>query len=306
MPKVSVCMITYNHEQYIVQALEGVFMQQCDFEIEIILSNDCSTDGTHRVVTDFLSNHNQSGIVKYINNKSNLGIIPNFVFALKQCKGDYVALCDGDDYWTDSLKLKKQVDFLERNLDFSGIATNSLVKYENSSREHLFKNNIKPILKANDLIGARHFHTATFLFRRKAFKDDFPVNILSGDRALFLLVSCFGDIKLDKDVTAVYRKNEGGISRRVISKQMKKDYKIVGYLKKYNRHLNYSKLNAFLAFTVLSYSFKLSMLDFFNAAYKYLYYTSKNEKKLFAKLKSLINGFKFVFKQSKKIVLSSL
>ncbi len=290
---VSVCMITYNHQDYIEEALQSIFKQECDFDIELIVSNDCSTDQTHQVISEFLKNNTKTNIkVNYFNHTKNLGITSNFVYALKQCNGKYIAICEGDDYWVDILKLQKQIDFLEKNNSFSAIASNSLVIHENTEKEHLFREPIEKVFSINELLEARHFHTATFLFKREFFKNDFPTNVLSADRTLFLLISCFGKIKLTKDVTAVYRKNDGGISRRVTSKQMRLDYKIVNYLKKYNKHFNQNKLKCFISKTVLEYSFKINLFDFTKASFNYSFCKFKEAKGFRKKIRSLIYSFR--------------
>ncbi len=116
---VSVVMITYGHEQLVKQAIEGVLMQQCDFEVELIIANDCSPDNTDSVVDQLKKNHTNSSWIKYTRHTTNKGMTSNFIWALEQVTGKYIALCDGDDYWTDPLKLKKQVDFLEENTGYS-------------------------------------------------------------------------------------------------------------------------------------------------------------------------------------------
>ncbi|NGY37445.1 glycosyltransferase [Flavobacterium sp. XN-5] len=128
---VSVCMITYGHEKYIREAIEGVLMQECDFEIELILSNDCSPDQTDDIIHDILANHPKASWIKYYNHDRNIGMMPNFVFALQQCQCEYIALCEGDDYWTDPLKLQKQVDILEANPNLVGCFHNSEERYWN-------------------------------------------------------------------------------------------------------------------------------------------------------------------------------
>jgi glycosyltransferase involved in cell wall biosynthesis len=117
--KVSVCMITYGHEKYIREAIEGVLMQECNFEVELILANDCSPDSTDKVIQDILNNHPRRSWIKYFKHEENLGMMPNFIFSLKKGEGKYVALCEGDDYWTDPLKLQKQVGFLEDHEEYS-------------------------------------------------------------------------------------------------------------------------------------------------------------------------------------------
>lgn len=116
-PLVSVVMITYGHEKYIKKAIEGVLMQKCNFKFELIISNDCSPDNTNNIVNENLLFDNKN-IIKYTRHEHNMGMMNNFLWTLNQCKGNYVALCEGDDYWTDPLKLQKQVDFLESNLDY--------------------------------------------------------------------------------------------------------------------------------------------------------------------------------------------
>lgn len=112
---VSVVMITYNHESYIKQAIEGVLMQQCNFNIELIVADDNSPDKTEEIVKQIIKEHPNGRWVKYTKHIINKGANPNFIWAAQQAKGKYIALCEGDDYWTDPLKLQKQVDFLEEN-----------------------------------------------------------------------------------------------------------------------------------------------------------------------------------------------
>lgn len=121
LPKVSVVTITYGHEKYITETLDGVLMQQYQGPVEFIIANDNSPDATDEVVKKyFLENPAPSNFkIKYTKHETNKGMMPNFIWALEQATGEYIALCEGDDYWIDALKLQKQVDFLEKHLDFS-------------------------------------------------------------------------------------------------------------------------------------------------------------------------------------------
>lgn len=114
-PLLSVCIITYNHEQYISQALDSVLMQQVNFPIEIVIGEDCSTDNTGAICYDYSCKH---PTIKLLGNRENLGMVNNFLRTSKACSGKYIAMLEGDDYWTDPCKLQKQVDFLEVNPDF--------------------------------------------------------------------------------------------------------------------------------------------------------------------------------------------
>ena len=120
---VSVVMITYNHEKYIQQAIEGVLMQKINFHIELIIADDTSPDQTENIVKKIIVEHPNGHWIKYTKHKFNKGVSKNFTWALKQAKGKYIALCEGDDYWTDPLKLQKQVDFLEENENIGLVST---------------------------------------------------------------------------------------------------------------------------------------------------------------------------------------
>ena len=108
---VSVVMITYNHEKFIKEALESIFSQKTNFHYELIISNDCSTDNTDEVIKKIIDKNENGSLINYTNHHKNKGMIPNFLWSIQQAKGKYIALCEGDDYWTDPYKLQKQVDF---------------------------------------------------------------------------------------------------------------------------------------------------------------------------------------------------
>jgi glycosyltransferase involved in cell wall biosynthesis len=113
---VSVCCITYNHENYIAQAMDGFLMQETNFKFEILIGEDGSTDHTKAIIQDYCGRF--PGIITLISHDTNIGSIRNQIEVLTRAKGKYVAMCDGDDFWTDSSKLQKQVDFLEANEDY--------------------------------------------------------------------------------------------------------------------------------------------------------------------------------------------
>ena len=110
-PVVSVKMITYNHELYIAQAIEGVLTQETDFPIELVIGEDCSTDRTREIVLEYQRKHPE--IIRVIISDKNVGMHKNGQRTQKVCRGKYVAFCEGDDYWHHPLKLQKQVDYLE-------------------------------------------------------------------------------------------------------------------------------------------------------------------------------------------------
>lgn len=122
-PKVSVCVITYNHEKYISQCLQSIIEQETDFDFEIIVGDDCSIDKTKEIIVEIQEKHPE--IVKPLFHVRNVGGIQNLVSVCNQAKGDYIAHCDGDDYWLKD-KLQIQIDYLENNSDVAAVFTNAL------------------------------------------------------------------------------------------------------------------------------------------------------------------------------------
>jgi len=217
-PIVSVCMITYGHEKFIEEAINGVLMQECDFEVELIIANDCSPDGTDAVIQEIVRNHPRGSWIKYIRHEKNIGMMPNFIFALKQCKGKYIALCEGDDYWTDPLKLQKQVGFLVGNSKYISHSHNVFFKDERNEEMNvrLFSNLSTRSLTIDDICPVRTFHTASLTFRKNAiinFDFDFLAKkVLSGDKYIYMLLFLNGKMFYDEIPMAFYRRHEGGAS----------------------------------------------------------------------------------------------
>jgi glycosyltransferase involved in cell wall biosynthesis len=116
LPKVSVCVITYNHEKFIAHTLDSILMQKTKFPMEIVIGEDCSTDGTRRICEEYAARF--SNIV-LLPSEKNRGISENFARTLNACSGDYIAICEGDDYWTDPQKIEIQTDFLLQHPAFS-------------------------------------------------------------------------------------------------------------------------------------------------------------------------------------------
>src|SRR5574344_800398 len=116
-PLLSIVTITYNHEPFIAKTIEGVLMQQVNFPIELIIAEDCSTDGTRAICQQYAEQY--PDLIRLITSESNVGAIANERRARLAARGKYIAFCEGDDYWGDPLKLQKQVDFLESHPEYS-------------------------------------------------------------------------------------------------------------------------------------------------------------------------------------------
>ena len=224
-PMVSVWMITYNHEEFITEAIDGVLMQQTNFQIELIIGEDCSTDKTAEIIKAYQEKHPE--IIKARFNKPNIGMMPNVIKTLEECTGKYIALCEGDDYWTDPLKLQKQVDFLENNGGYSGCFHDTEVKYIDSLKNNIlfsdfpanpFHNLEKHIFTIEDTFLGIIGHTSSFMFRNKAL-DRYVKNnklfsrIPFGDNVMISAVSEFGNLYRLNDIMSVYQINDQGVTK---------------------------------------------------------------------------------------------
>ncbi len=116
LPLVSICTRTYNLENFIAEALDSFLMQKTDFPFEVVIDDDCSTDGTVEVIKKYMEKY--PNIINENLLKKNIGVRMNFIKNMQRAKGKYIAPCDGDDYWTDPLMLQKHVDFLEKNDEY--------------------------------------------------------------------------------------------------------------------------------------------------------------------------------------------
>jgi glycosyltransferase involved in cell wall biosynthesis len=218
-PVVSICCITYNHENYIRDAIEGFLMQKTTFSIEIIIHDDASADNTAEIVRSYAEKHPDLFVTIFqAENQDSKGIKPDRIYVLPTVRGKYFALCEGDDYWTDPYKLQKQVDFLESNPDCSwcfhadrnvyvdGKVTDYIHKPKKIPKNNKFT--------AKDVImgGGGFFATASAMFRAHVLKDlpDWFFRCLIGDFPLALIASSKGDIGYIDDVMCVYRKNVHG------------------------------------------------------------------------------------------------
>lgn len=242
-PIVSVVMITYAHENYIEQAINGVLMQVCDFEVELIITNDCSPDKTDAVIIDIIKTHPKASWIKYIRHEKNIGMMPNFIFTLKEAKGKYIAMCEGDDYLTDPLKLQKQVDFLEKNEEYVLSFTKSMELFQDKGGlfETTYPQNIEN-LNFQELLSHDWFiRTATIVFRKNQLDLTFLNKLkYSADFFLQLLLISKGKFHFLEEITSVYRRHSGGISNSKSIVYLERRLQFMENLKILNKYLDYT------------------------------------------------------------------
>ncbi len=215
---VSIIMLTYRHENFLKQAVEAVLNQKTNFDFELIVANDNSPDNTNTIMLEIIEQYPEANIV-YFKNDTNIGIMPNSKKALDLAKGKYLALCEGDDYWTTEHKLQRQVEFLEQNPDFAICFHNTRIEFfERDDTPYLLNENLeRDVFTLDDLIGEDEIWfmaTASVMIRHAAYgkTPDWLVKSKSGDIPMLILAARYGKIKYLPDVMAVYRKHSLGTS----------------------------------------------------------------------------------------------
>lgn len=223
-PLISVCVQTYNHANYIEKCLDSILDQEIPFSYEVLIGEDQSSDGTREICQKYAEAYPDKIRLFLHNRENNIAINGrptgrfNWLYNLYSARGKYIALCEGDDYWIDSLKLQKQVDVLQKEKEVIACFTNARIEQDQEIRTY---NETYRKPKLGDdyfsfnqiaLKGGGLFPTASFLFRNeiKGFPD-FMVQRQSGDRALSLLLASAGKFKYLDEVTCVYRVHAGGL-----------------------------------------------------------------------------------------------
>lgn len=215
---VSISCITYNHVEYIRQCLDGFLMQKCDFAFEVLIHDDASIDGTQEIIKEYQEKY--PNIIKPILREENLyskgerGFNGRFNFT--RAEGKYIAMCEGDDYWTDPLKLQKQVNFLKTNPDFFACFHHRKIKRKDGV---LIPGRIKKkdFTKDTTLVGGDIIETSipTLSLMLHNDLDDYiklgTQNILGGDVLLRSFISTKGKVRYLHFQGGVYRKHDGGV-----------------------------------------------------------------------------------------------
>lgn len=219
IPLVTIRCITYNHEPYIRQCLEGFVMQKTNFPFEAIVHDDASTDGTAAIIREYAEKY--PDIIKPIYETENQyskhdGSLQRIMNA--HIRGKYVALCEGDDYWIDPLKLQKQFDFLESHLDYGLVHTDFNIISESNIKEYRIRRKLgeRQNVLEQILLGNYDIGTLTVMFRKDLY-DSLPKYYLSkkfpmGDLPLWIEFAAVAKIKYISDVTANYRRLDSSAS----------------------------------------------------------------------------------------------
>lgn len=228
-PLVSVSMITYNHAPYIANAIQGVLQQKVDFPIELVIGEDCSTDGTRDIVFNYQKKH--PDIIRVITSEKNVGMKHNGYRTTKACRGKYIAFCEGDDYWHAPDKLQKQVRYMEDHPE-CGLVYSSYDMYYVQSGKRIYdyiksrkwempkKPTIVDFIEGRDgmLLGIL---TCTTMVRKSVFEEvmesdpflhqsnKFP----RGDTQLWAEIANISDVHYIPESLATYNQTEESATR---------------------------------------------------------------------------------------------
>lgn len=235
--KVSVWMSAYNHEKYISHCLDSVLNQKTNFEFEIVLGEDCSTDRTREIVLDY--NKRYPGRFSLYLPEKNIGMMEMDIATGKLCRGEYIALLNGDDLWTDENKLQVQSDFLDSNPDTVMCYHKARVENDTdgSSFDTVYPESGEELSTEYLLLGYNPVMTPTVMIRNVLKIPDWFAEMPYGDMPLYLLLSKKGRIRYIDRLMSVYRiHSEGQWQGDSLINNLMKDLKFYEFM---NRELNY-------------------------------------------------------------------
>jgi glycosyltransferase involved in cell wall biosynthesis len=239
IPLVSICCITYNHELYIQKSLEGFLIQKTKFSFEVLIHDDASQDKTAEIIRKYEKEFPE--IIKPIYQKENRFSVEgggmNIRYNFPRAKGKYIAMCEGDDYWTDPLKLQKQVDFLEANTDYK-ICFHPARLLNDSKGEFLedyITRDVPTTTNVKDLALGNYMHTSTIMFRNRFVVPEWFFQSPLGDWTFYMII--IDDLKIHKlnEEMSVYRLHRSGIWSG--KSQKEREYKTMGAVKLIHKNL---------------------------------------------------------------------
>lgn len=226
-PLVSVVLITYNHESFIAESINSVLMQEVNFEYEIIIGEDLGPDDTRSICEQYADQYN---FIRVLPREKNLGVVGNWVDCIKHARGKYIMMLDGDDYWTNPLKMQCQFDFMESHCDcvISHTNTDILHVSTNVLKSSSKKNVPEGMIQKDVLAGREQITSSTMCIRSESLlryvpldmfvKEDFPCE----DWPTIAVLSAYGKICYIPDVMAVYRVGQASVTNEVNYSKIRK------------------------------------------------------------------------------------
>ncbi|MBU3658823.1 MAG: glycosyltransferase [Flavobacteriales bacterium] len=253
-PKVSVILVTYNHEDYIAQSIESILNQETDFDIEILIGEDDSTDDTRKICLEYAKKY-PTKIRLFLHNKENkiaANGVPNgkfnLLYSIQMCRGEFIAICEGDDFWHFPQKLQIQTNFMVSNPEFKTITTDFTKLYvHNNSKKTAFNKVVKMELSDRTIEPVDIFKTqvkimrmCTYFFKSELLKSFYPLIMeTAGDIQIILHAFHFGKVKYLAVDTATYRiMNESASKTKDFSKRQRFLLNYILFMEKAIAHYN--------------------------------------------------------------------
>ena len=257
--KVSVAMITFNQEAYVEQAIESVLLQQFNFTIELVISDDYSSDNTRNILKKYKEKYPK--IINLLLPNFNQGMHLNFMNTLAACRGQYIALLEGDDYWTSNLKLQKQIDFLDHNINCSICFHKVLCVYEdNSSKSYSFPDKkYSSYTSLEDLFLGNFMSTCSVVYRNRLFEEVPPwyFKLKVGDWPLHIFNAEHGSIGFIDETMGIYRIHQNGVWS--MKKQADIIVNSIEVLRAIDMYFEY-KYTSIIDFSIANWKFQLFIL----------------------------------------------
>ncbi|MEK8180233.1 glycosyltransferase [Flavobacterium buctense] len=285
-PLVAIWMVTYNHEAYVVEAIDSVLMQQTHFDFKLYIGDDCSKDNTRKIIQEYKEKYPHK--IELLLHEKNLGASPNGIFMYQHCiqtGAKYIALCEGDDYWTDPLKLQKQVDFLEVHKDCNVCFTRATMLKGSVLTLHEIP---KPFSSVpffyEELLRYYNFiTTASVMFKnqKNLVIPEWITSLPFGDLGVYKVISQDKKIACIDEVMSVYRIHGEGIWSKV--KPIEAEKKYLDFYKNMYVHLNKNEQS------IVSQKIKKSLSNVSN----YKYPSQKIARKLHLYF-NLIKSFRYL------------
>lgn len=330
-PLVSVIMLTYNHDKYIKTALDSIIYQNVNFEYEIIVADDLSTDNTRKIIDTYVDKYPKKIIPLY--RKENLGAPLNFYDALMKCRGNYIAFLEGDDFWNNNNKLQIQLDFLEHNQQYIGVAHRNFIVNKNgkivgeSNKKVPINKTVskKKLLKFKTNIA----HPSSMFYRNFFKKGDFSIIKNSNSYGIHFVMLCLlikeGDICILPEKMSCWRCIVEDTALNYTSLSRKKPLvfienyftMLINFESYFGDYYNYSKIKSYLfsssIFCVIKSNIKnkkrymLKFWDCLNSKeriFSFLYFIKIGNKVLFNKVNKIVFNKvnKAIFNKVKKVL----
>ncbi|WP_129022225.1 glycosyltransferase [Edaphocola flava] len=225
IPKVSVLVLCYNQEETIRQTLESLIGQKTDFNIEILIGDDSSSDQTRAICLSYVEAYPDLVCLHPV--APNVGLLENYKRLVLLAKGNYISCCAGDDYWIDPLKLQKQADFLDKHPDYGMVHTNYTILFDETGKTEIVSKKVPEGIVLGQLLSGNFVAALTAMYRTIYVQEAINEDILSSDFPMedypvWLYISERSKVGFLSDNTAVWRKMEESISNtKSISRQVR-------------------------------------------------------------------------------------